>query len=54
MSIISHRLAVNITENSGRKERMTMSTTWTIAVDWDRNGNFTGMDDDISDHVIEA
>ncbi|MCC6897293.1 MAG: hypothetical protein IT321_31015 [Anaerolineae bacterium] len=26
-----------------------MPTTWTIAIDWDRNGNYTGTYDDISD-----
>ncbi len=29
-------------------------TNWTIAIDWDRNGDFTGAYDDVTDRVIEA
>ena len=31
-----------------------MTTTWTIAVDWDRKGDFTDTNDDITNWVIEA
>ena len=31
-----------------------MPTTWTIAVDWSRNGSFTDTNDSITDRVIEA
>ncbi len=31
-----------------------MSTTWTIAVDWDRNGGFDGTYDDVTDDVMYA
>jgi hypothetical protein len=31
-----------------------MPTTWTISVDWDRNGNFSGTYDDISAYVHEC
>ena len=31
-----------------------MPTTWTIAVDWGRNGNFTDTNDSITDRVIET
>jgi len=31
-----------------------MATTWTIAVDWERNGNFTGTYDDITTRVSRA
>lgn len=31
-----------------------MTTTWTIAIDWDRNGNFTGTYDDVTSYVISA
>ena len=31
-----------------------MSTSWTIAIDWDRNGNFTGEHDDITQRVLLA
>jgi len=29
-------------------------TTWQIAIDWDRNGNFTDTYDDVSEYVISA
>lgn len=28
-----------------------MTTTWTIAIDWDRNGNFTGTYDDVTERA---
>lgn len=31
-----------------------MTTTWTIAVDWDRNGDFADTYDDVTDRVIAA
>lgn len=31
-----------------------MATTWTIAIDWDRDGNFNGLYDDVTNRVIEA
>jgi len=31
-----------------------MATTWTIEIDWDRNNNFTGTYDDVTDRVIDA
>jgi hypothetical protein len=31
-----------------------MATTWTIAIDWDRNGNYSGTYDDVTSRVIEA
>ena len=31
-----------------------MTTTWTIAVDWNKNGSFTDTYDDVTDHVISA
>lgn len=31
-----------------------MPTTWTIAIDWDRNGNYTGTDDNITSYVMQA
>jgi hypothetical protein len=31
-----------------------MSTTWTIEIDWDRNGNFTGTYDDVTDRTVFA
>lgn len=31
-----------------------MATTWTIAVDWERDGTFTGTYDDISDRYMDA
>jgi hypothetical protein len=31
-----------------------MTTTWTIAIDWDRNGNYSDTYDDISSRMIEA
>ena len=31
-----------------------MSTSWTIAIDWDRNGNFTGTYDDVTQYVLFA
>ena len=31
-----------------------MTTTWTIAIDWDRNGNYTDTYDDGTDRVISA
>ena len=31
-----------------------MTTTWTITVDWDRNGNYTDTYDDVSDRIISA
>ena len=29
-----------------------MSTSWTIAIDWDRNGDFSGEHDDITQRVL--
>ena len=31
-----------------------MTTQWTIAIDWDRNGNFTGTYDDVTEYVLSA
>ena len=31
-----------------------MSTSWTIAIDWDRNGEFSGEHDDITQRVLLA
>ncbi|MCZ7554501.1 MAG: hypothetical protein M5U05_18305 [Anaerolineales bacterium] len=31
-----------------------MTTTWTIAVDWDRDGNFSGQNDDVTVYVSSA
>ena len=31
-----------------------MTTTWTIAIDWSRKGDFTGTNDDITSRVISA
>lgn len=31
-----------------------MTTTWTIAVDWERNGEFDDTYDDVTDRVIAA
>jgi hypothetical protein len=31
-----------------------MPTTWKVLVDWDRNGNFTGADDDVTSRVLQA
>lgn len=31
-----------------------MTTTWTIAIDWDRNGNFTDTYDNVTSRVISA
>jgi hypothetical protein len=31
-----------------------MTTTWTIAIDWDRNDNFTDTDDDVTSRVISV
>ena len=31
-----------------------MSTSWTIAIDWDRNGDFSGEHDDITQRVLLA
>jgi mutator family transposase len=31
-----------------------MATTWTIEVDWERTGNFTGTYDDVTERVINA
>ena len=31
-----------------------MTTTWTIAIDWDRNGNYTDTYDDVTSRVISA
>jgi hypothetical protein len=31
-----------------------MTTTWTIAIDWERNGNFSNTYDDVTDRVISA
>ena len=31
-----------------------MATIWTISIDWDRNDNFTGAYDDVTDRVIRA
>ena len=31
-----------------------MPTTWALAVDWDRNNNFTGTYDDVTAHVKQV
>jgi hypothetical protein len=31
-----------------------MATTWTIAIDWDRNGDYSGDNDNVTDKVISA
>src|SRR5258708_10382450 len=31
-----------------------MTTTWTIAIDWDRNGDYTGTYDDVTSRVVSA
>ena len=31
-----------------------MSTSWTIAIDWDRNGDFSGEHDDVTQRVLLA
>jgi len=31
-----------------------MSTSWTIVIDWDRDGDFSGEHDDITQHVLYA
>ena len=31
-----------------------MGTTWTIAIDWDRNGNFNGTHDDVTAYAMSA
>jgi hypothetical protein len=31
-----------------------MTTTWTIAIDWDRNGNYSGTYDDVTSRVLSA
>jgi hypothetical protein len=31
-----------------------MTTTWTIAIDWDRDGSFSGQYDDITNNAISA
>lgn len=31
-----------------------MPTTWTIAIDWDRNDNYSGTYDDVTNRVISA
>ncbi len=31
-----------------------MATSWTIAIDWDRNGNFSGEHDDVTQYVLHA
>jgi len=31
-----------------------MTTTWTIAIDWERNGSFDDTYNDVTDHVISA
>ena len=31
-----------------------MTTSWTIAIDWDRDGEFDGQDDDLTSYVISA
>jgi hypothetical protein len=31
-----------------------MTTTWTIAIDWDRDGNFGGQYDDVTSYVISS
>lgn len=31
-----------------------MSTTWTISIDWERDGNYTGQYDDVTDRVVAA
>ena len=31
-----------------------MATSWTIAIDWDRNGDFSGEHDDITQRVLLA
>ena len=31
-----------------------MTTTWTIAIDWDRNDNFIGTYDDVASRLTNA
>ena len=31
-----------------------MTTVWKILIDWDRNGDFAGAYDDVTDRVIKA
>ena len=31
-----------------------MTTSWTIAIDWDRDGEFDGQDDDLTSYAISA
>jgi hypothetical protein len=31
-----------------------MTTIWTIAVDWDRNGDYTDANDDVTSRVLSA
>src|SRR5450432_1977754 len=31
-----------------------MTTTWTIAVDWSRDGSYTDTNDDVSNYVVSA
>jgi hypothetical protein len=31
-----------------------MTTTWTIAIDWDRDGSFSGQYDDVTSYIISA
>lgn len=31
-----------------------MSTNWIIAIDWDRNNNFTDANDDVTSRVVSA
>jgi hypothetical protein len=31
-----------------------MATTWAIAIDWDRSGNFNGTYDDVTEYVMSA
>jgi len=31
-----------------------MTTTWTITIDWDRNGNYSDTYDDVTDRVVKA
>lgn len=31
-----------------------MATTWTIEIDWERTGNFTGTYDDVTDRIMDA
>jgi hypothetical protein len=33
---------------------MNMATTWTIAIDWDRNDNFSGTYDDVTARMVNV